>query len=132
MDQLFEREYERLKTNRYINHNHIVLSKVEPDYAEMYVDIVPESRNQIGSVHGGLYFSMADCCAGITSRTDGRKYVTQNAQVNYIRAGKEGRITAKSRMIHRGHSGCLSDVNIFDEEETLLFAARFFFYCVEQ
>ncbi len=132
MNSLLEREKARLAENPFINYNHIKVMDVQKDYAELYLDIVPESHNQIGILHGAIYFAMADCCAGVTSRTDDRKYVTQSAQVNFIRPAREGRIFARSKVVHRGHSGCLTDVNIYDGEDNLLFTSRYFFYCVEQ
>lgn len=129
-NELLKAEEERIAKNAFIEYNHIHILDLKKDYAEYYLDIVPESRNYIGTVHGGIYFAMADCCAGSTARTDGRKYVTQNAQVNYIRAAKAGRIFARSSVVHRGRSGCLMDINIFDEGNSLLFSARFYFYCL--
>ena len=68
-----------MRENPFMSFNHIKIGVVESDHAEVWLDIQPESTNIYGVVHGGALFTMADCCAGLTARSDGREYVTQNA-----------------------------------------------------
>ena len=129
-DMILEKVRERSLANPFPRYNHIQLSVLENDYVEVYVDLEPESMNYAGAVHGGLFFTMADFCAATTARTDGRKYVTLGAEVHYLKNVKEGRVTAKSRVVHRGRTSVLVDVDVFSEEEVLLFSARVTMFCV--
>ena len=129
-EEILERVRQRALRNPFPDYNHIKLADIRRDYVEMYVDIVPESRNAAGNVHGGLFFTLADFCAATTARTDGRKYVTQSAEVHYLKTAHEGRITAKSRLVHRGRTSVLIEVDIFDEKERLLFRSSMSMFCI--
>ena len=121
-----EEFFERMRrTNAYTVYNHFEYDEIRPDYCRMHLDIVPESRNPEGNVHGGCYFSMADSCGGAVARSDGNIYVTQNASCNYLRSVGEGRITAIGRTKRRGRTVCVVDVDIFDDAGRLLFSATF-------
>ena len=127
---MLEKVRERALANPFPKYNHIVLSVLERDHVEMFVDAQPESMNYAGAVHGGLFFTMADFCAATTARTDGRKYVTLDAEVHYLKNVKSGRITAKSTLVHRGRTSVLVDVNVYSEDDVLLFTARVTLFCV--
>ena len=88
--------------------------------------------NPFGSVHGGAFFTLADVAAGMAARTDGRGYVTQQASVQFLRAARAGRITARANVLHRGGTVCLIEVRITDEADKLLFLSTFNFYCVRR
>ena len=121
---------ERSLANPFPKHCHVVLAELKRDYAEMYVDLTPELTNYAGAAHGGLLFTMADFCASTCARTDGRKYVTLDAEAHYLKNVKTGRLTAKSKLIHRGRTSVLVDVEICSEEEVLLFTSRITLFCV--
>ena len=48
-----------------MSYNHIQICKVDPDCCVVKVNLVAESMNLHGHVHGGLLYAMADCVAGI-------------------------------------------------------------------
>ena len=129
-DKLLEKVRERSLANPFPKYNHIQLTVLERDHVEVCVDLEPESMNYAGTVHGGLYFTMADFCAATTARTDGRKYVTLDAEVHYLKTVSGGRITAKSKLIHRGRTSVLVGVDVFSEEDVLLFTSRVTLFCV--
>jgi len=126
----FDYVLDRVSRNAFIAHNNIHLGHVEYDYVELYCDLTDVSYNLAGTAHGGLYFSMGDTAAGTAARTDGREYVTQSADVHYIRAATKGRITAKAKAIHRGRTGCLIDAEVVNEDGEVCFTGRYYFYCV--
>ena len=63
-----------LDANEFVKHNHIVIDDIELTGATAHIDIVPETLNVLGVAHGGAHFSLADTCAGYSSRADGREY----------------------------------------------------------
>ncbi len=129
-EKMVHTEEVRNSTNPFLVHNHVQLGKLHEDYAEMYVDIEEDSFNSCGAVHGCLYFTMGDTAAGTAARTDGREYVTQNANVYYLHSVKERRITAKAEVLRRGRTGCLVEVRVTEEDGTVCFMGTYYFYCV--
>ena len=124
-----KKNIEQMHHNPFMQHNHIHIGLVSADYAEVFLDIQPSSTNLYGFVHGGALFTMADCCAGLAVRSDGRQYVTQNSSVNFIRNVKCGRITAKGRVVSRGRHICVSSVDIYSDTDVLLLNSTFSMYC---
>lgn len=132
MRDLWEENSAAIAANAFSNYNHIVVEDIQPDAAAVYLDIVPESRNPFGNVHGGALFTLADVCAGVTARTDGRCYVTQAASVQFLRGAKEGRVTARGSVIRRGRTVCIIEVRITDADGELLFLGTFTFFCTSR
>ena len=126
-----EENIAQMLENPFMQYNHIEIGSVTRDSASMSLEIRKDSTNIYGYVHGGAFFTMADCCAGLTARSDGRQYVTQSASVNFIRNVKSGRLTACGKTISRGRRICVVSVEITDEAGELLFASTFSMYCVD-
>ena len=72
--EMFAEESEIQKKNLFCAYNHCEAVDIRKDYAEVRLKLVDESMNFRGTVHGGAYFTMADMCAGMVCRTDGRSY----------------------------------------------------------
>ena len=96
-----EQNIAQMLENPFMQYNHIEIVSVTSDSAVMSLDIRRDTTNIYGYVHGGAFFTMADCCAGLTARSDGRQYVTQNASVNFIHNVKAGHLTARGRTVSR-------------------------------
>lgn len=125
-----EQNIAQMLENPFMQYNHIEIDSVTLDEAAMSLDIRKDSTNIYGFVHGGALFTMADCCAGLTARSDGRQYVTQNASVNFIHNVKSGHLTAHGKTISRGRHVCVVSVEITSETGSLLFSSAFSMYCV--
>ena len=110
-----ERYRQEAGGNEYFRLNHIHIASVEPDCVVLTVTLCPELTNPYGMAHGGLLFTMSDCCAGLTARTNGKKCVTLDAEMHYLHNVSSGVLTAKSRVIRRGSTICLLEVVITDE-----------------
>ena len=121
-----------LDANEFVKHNHIVIDDIELTGATAHIDIVPETLNVLGVAHGGAHFSLADTCAGYSSRADGREYVTQQSNYYFLKGAKAGRITAKGHVIKRTRKFCLVEVEVFDEEGNLVSKGSFDYYCVSE
>ncbi len=114
--------------NAFMLHNHIRNYSTGPDRAEAVLDIVPESLNPFGVLHGGALYTLADCAGGCAARADGRRYVTLHGALDFIRPARTGRITAQASVTRRGRTTCLIRIEIFDAEEVLLAAGDFTFF----
>ena len=117
------------KSNAFMRHNHIHAEPAGPDRAQAILDIVPESRNPYGILHGGAFYTLADCACGCACRMDGRKYVTLQGGLNFLKSVSEGRVTAQATVRHRGRTTCLVEVEITAETGALLVKGDFTFFC---
>ena len=120
------------KENMFADHNGIQTLVDTLDYSETKVNIKTKSLNLYEYAHGALYFTLADCAAGIASRSNGLSYVTLNASINYMIAVKTGYLIAKASVISRSKKIAVVDVNIYDDQDRCVNKGTFIMYCVAQ
>ena len=120
------------KLNRYIANNNIKIITEALDYAETKVEISEISLNLLDYVHGGLYFSLADAAAGISSWSNGTTYVTLNSSFSFIKAVKEGYLIAKATVISRTAKICVVDVVVVDQNDHLCSKGTFTMFAVKK
>ena len=89
-----EQNIAQMLENPFMQYNHIEIVSVTSDSAVMSLDIRRDTTNIYGYVHGGAFFTMADCCAGLTARSDGRRLSA------YI--GRRARALARERQAGNG------------------------------
>lgn len=113
--------------NAYMIHSGVTVLTVAPDRVTAQAVIGPDSLNLNGGLHGGVYFTLADAASGVLCRADGRKYVTECADIRFLKGVREGTITAVAALLHRGRRSCVVQVDITDEMGTrlALFTANF-------
>ena len=100
-----------------MEYNGIEVESAAEDMSLLVAHIGKDSRNPYGMIHGGLIYTLIDCCAGITARADGNKYVTQNSYVNYLSNTAEAEnIYARSDVIRRGNSVVVVHVTVYTAE----------------
>ncbi|MGN0983348.1 MAG: PaaI family thioesterase [Gemmiger sp.] len=132
MSAILENSREAKEANAFAEHTGITVTELRQDYAEASLEITPQTMNLYGLVHGGALFTLADVCAGMTARTDGRTYVTQQASVQFLRSAQAGRLVARGKVLHRGGTICLIQVEITDEAGKMLMISTFNFYCLRR
>nr|WP_319488932.1 PaaI family thioesterase [uncultured Caproiciproducens sp.] len=120
------------KKNEFMIYNGIRIKSAKKDCVEVSLQIGPHSLNTYGLLHGGAYYTMADCAAGAAAKSDGGHYVTLSGGLNYIKSVSEGTVTAKGSVIHRGRTTCILHVDITDEKDALLAEGDFTMFCIEQ
>lgn len=123
-------DMERLKA--YMNeapgfnrHNNIRFTVVEEGYCECEVEMTKNSLNPQGVAHGSLLFTLCDCVTGVATASTNRGMLTQGATIHYLRTGKGGKLTAKSRLVRNGKQTALCLGEVFDEDGTLLVTSQF-------
>ena len=109
----------------------IQVQQIGDGMGQAEMTIRPEFLNPMGNLHGGVYYTLADCASGCACRTDGRKYVTLHGSLDYICPAQGNRLIAKSTVIRRGRTTCLVDVHIFGEDQTLCAIGHYTFFCVK-
>ena len=103
--------------NPFMEYNGIEVISASTDKTELRARISHDSENPYGMIHGGLIYTMIDCCAGITARADGHKYVTQNAYLNYLsNSAGEAEIYAQSDVVRRGKTVVVVHVRVYTKD----------------
>lgn len=120
-----------ITSNHFALHNHVVVTDLEENTAEGYLDVEEDVTNAYGMIHGGAFYALADVIAGMTARGNGHAYVTQTADLHYLGTTKEKRIYGRSRVIRRGRATAIIEAKVTDSAGKELFLATFTFYCVD-
>jgi uncharacterized protein (TIGR00369 family) len=103
--------------------SHIGLELLEatPDGVTARFDIQPELHQPYGILHGGVLATVVETVGSISaSAWYGGAVVGTSNHTNFLRATREGRLTARSTPVHRGKTQQLWDVDITDEEGRLV------------
>lgn len=112
---------ERNEDNYFCKANGIFITELKKGHCVVETDIDETKINPIGTVHGGLLFTMADTCAGAAASTYGHWVTTVTGDINYLRAGKNTKhLRAESREVKVGKTLIVNDVDIYDENRTHL------------
>ena len=123
----------RNNRNRFCKRLGITVSELSPGYAKVVKTITEDDLNPLNLAHGGVYFTMADNAAGAAMAAHGEKAVTLNAQYNFMRSARAGDIlTAVAQEIKHGATVCVYDIQITDQDGTLVGTGTFTFYNLKQ
>lgn len=97
--------------------------EVTPDRAVLTCQIRPELHQPYGVVHGGVYCSLVESVASIGAAAwlgDRGGVVGVSNHTNFLRAIREGTVTATAVPIHRGRTQQLWQVEVVDDRERLV------------
>lgn len=137
-----QRDYTRLKEyfqdtykdNSFIKLLEMKLVHVEPGMAEISMLIHPDKHTNLYHVaHGGAMASIADTVMGVACGSVGRRVVTLELNMNFIKAPAAlTQISAVGRLIHNGRNTIVADCEVCGGDGALLLKARGTFYVVGQ
>ena len=131
-------DFEKLKEFRNTNNPFchrlgISVEKIGPGYARITKQVTKEDLNPAGLAHGGVYFTMADTASGAACASHGRYGVTVNANYNYLKSGKPGEtLIAEAEETKSGHTICVYDVRVTNQDGTLLGTGTFTYYLLDR
>lgn len=108
------------KRDRFAHYVGIELIKVEPGYSEASLQISDIHLNGLDVVQGGAIFTLADFAFAAATNSAGIATVGINSSITYFKPPKGKVITAKAHEFssEKKISGC--DVNVLDEDGTLI------------
>jgi len=102
-------------------HIGLQLIEVTPDGVTAAFDIRPELHQPYGLLHGGVLATVVETVGSISGATwFGGSVVGTSNHTNFLRATREGRLTARSTPVHRGKTQQLWDVDITDDQGRLV------------
>ena len=97
--------------------------EVTADRVVLKCPIAPHLHQPYGIVHGGVYCSLVETAASIAAGTwlgDRGNVVGVANHTNFIRATREGTLTATATPVQRGRTQQLWQVDIVDETDRLV------------
>ena len=105
----------------------IELLDARPGEVEVSLDVEPRHLNLQGLLHGGMIATLADTATGLAVRTKlepGTRHVTVQLDVQFLSAGRPGRIVARGRVVRAGRQIAHAEADIVDLEGKLLARAQ--------
>lgn len=98
----------------------VEITEVSPDHAVAMMPLNAVQRNGMGNAHGGAIFTLADMAFGAAAIMTGTVFVSANASINYLAAGRIGPLRAEARKVRCGKSLGVYDIRITDADGTLI------------
>ncbi|HPK54113.1 MAG TPA: PaaI family thioesterase [Smithellaceae bacterium] len=108
------------QNDRFSIHNGMKILKMAEGYAEAELDYSKGNQNFMGTLHGGALSTLADIAAGTSIISFGKMCVTLNANVNYVRPARHGKIKAIAKAVHCSRQMGTSEVRIYNEDNGLV------------
>jgi acyl-CoA thioesterase len=108
------------KKDRFAQYVGIELTKVEPGYAVTSLHLSEVHLNGLDVVQGGVIYTLADFAFAAATNSAGFATVGINSNITYFKAPKGKTITAEAQETSSEKKICGCDVNIFDEDGTLI------------
>lgn len=96
---------------------------VHPDGVTLECPVRPELRNAHGTLHGGVYGTIADAAVGLAifSHFDGKRLATTvEMKVNYFLPVLKGKIVARARLRRIGSTLAIGQVDLTDSKGSLV------------
>ena len=123
---------ETYRDNSYVKLLEMKLDHIEPGSARLSRPIKPEKHTNLYSVaHGGAMASVADTVMGVACGSLGRRVVTLEINMNFIKAAEAGTVVfAVGRVLHNGRNTLVVEGEVLGQDDTLLLKARGTFYVV--
>jgi uncharacterized protein (TIGR00369 family) len=87
------------------------------------LDATTAHANPMGTVQGGVLAAVADAAMGwayMTTLGDGESYTTVEMKVNFLRAVRTGRISARARVKNAGRTLGLIECDVLDASDKLV------------
>ncbi len=94
-----------------------------PGDVECAMEIDPGHHNPGKIAHGGVIYTLADAAMGgsiMTMLEPGQRCVTAELKVNYLKAVKFGRLTARAKVVRKGKRLATVTAEIHDEAGDLI------------
>ncbi len=129
-------DFEKLKELRNVGFNRavgVVTTEISEGYAKAEVEIGPQHMNPIGSVHGGVLFTIADITAGAAATSRGRYMTTMSSNMNFLRPAINcKKLYGETREIKLGKQVCVYEVTITDDAGREIAIATVTFHCISR
>jgi acyl-CoA thioesterase len=99
----------------------VALDEIAPGRARVSMTVREDMANSVGTCHGGIIFSLADCAFAYSCNSRNRKTVAAGASIDFVSAARLGdRLTAVAEeRVLVGRTG-IYDVQVVDQRGELI------------
>ena len=116
----------RSEQNSFGNLVGVRIEEIREGYARSVLDVRADLSNPIGSLHGGVLFTIADITGGSAAVSHGEQVTTVDADIRYLRPGiGVKRIVCEAEEIKKGKTLFVYRIDVRDQDGTLLTAGTF-------
>ena len=117
------------RANAFAIHNNVIIRQLELGKAEAQLTMGPAHLNPYGKLHGGANMALAETVAGALStilQPTGERSRVFGIEVNgnHMRQAQGAYVTARGCFLHRGKRTHVVQVEIRDEQGTLVTVNR--------
>lgn len=88
-----------------------------PGYSKIRMKIRDDHLNFFGTVHGGAIFALGDSALGAAANAYGTLSVAVSCNIQYMKSGVSGYLTAEAEEISLNHSLATYLIHIYDDDE---------------
>lgn len=131
--QIMEQTLEAIRISRrqglhfFSNFLRMEWETLENGRSVVHMPVGPQIRNTRGVAQGGAVATLADLAMGSAIRSalpQGKRVVTVEMKVNYLRPGSGHTLTAEARCVHAGRRFGVAEAKITNDEGTLVAIAN--------
>jgi uncharacterized protein (TIGR00369 family) len=126
-EDLTEELRRRLAASAFHSWVGVSVREAAPGAVTVELEARPEHLNLQGLIHGGLLATLADVAMGLAVRTGvgpGRRHVTIELSVRFLRAGRPGRLETRGRTLRVGRQVAFAEADVVDGSGRVLVAAQ--------
>src|SRR5437870_13742915 len=92
------------------------LKEIEPGRAVFEMEADERHHNPMGTLHGGVYCDLADAAMGYAATlAEGESFTTVELKINFLRAVRQGKLTAEARVVKAGSALGYVECDVTDE-----------------
>ena len=112
----------------------VKILSISDGHAEAELPVVPELFNPIGTIHGGVMYTLADSVCGCASLSRGQISTTLEGKLNHLRATseKDKKLVAKADVLHFGKQTVVTSVKIFNDRGQTVAAGLFTYFVLDE
>jgi uncharacterized protein (TIGR00369 family) len=95
-----------------------VLKAIEPGRAVFEMEADERHHNPTATLHGGVYCDLADAAMGYAYAATlavGETFTTIDLKINFLRAIRQGRLTAEARVVKAGSALGFVECDVTDQ-----------------
>ena len=120
-DEIRDYLNERCLANEFAKNCGMRIDEVKKPHIVMSMPITKALTNIYGIAHGGSLSTLADTCIGLTCFVYGKRVVTVDMTMNFLKGLCEGeRAIATSTILHHGRTTFMGEATITNEQGELM------------
>ena len=112
-----------VNSSPYYHHIGMRLVEVTDEGSVMELEVLPETKNLYDTMHGGAISGVVDSACGtamIPVLNENESAVTLDLRVQFFAPIREGKLTARGRVVNRTRRYVVTEAEVFDQENNLV------------